>query len=288
MVIKLGRWAKAGICTAIFLLVGFLFFSLSRPIVPANGKEDGISVPIVMYHFVVEDTSRSADYMITPAQLESDLQYLQRHGFHTVLMSDLINYVYNGTPLPEKPIVLTFDDGYYNNYLYAFPLLQKYQMKAVISIIGSQTDRYTDLGENYPAYSHCTWDQLVEMTESGLVEVQNHSYNLHSTSNGRKGCAKKEGESLEEYRKLLTNDVTKLQMEIKAHTGFTPNTFTYPFGSYTKETEQIIRDLGFQATLSCSSGISKVTSSPDSLYLMKRFLRTHRVGIDDYLAPLVS
>ena len=98
----------------------------------------------------------------------------------------------------------------------------------------------------------------------------------------------KRGGVLEEYRKLLTNDVTKLQMEIKAHTGFTPNTFTYPFGSYTKETEQIIRDLGFQATLSCSSGISKVTSSPDSLYLMKRFLRTHRVGIDDYLAPLVS
>ncbi len=286
MVIKLSRLAKAAICTAAFLLFGFLIFSFSRPIALAGGKEEGVDVPIVMYHFVVQDTSRSADYMITPAQLEADLQYLQNHGYHTVLMTDLIRYVYDGVPLPEKPIVLTFDDGYYNNYLYAFPLLKKYQMKAVISIIGSQTDRYTQLGENYPAYSHCTWDQLVEMTNSGLVEVQNHTYDLHSNANGRKGCAKKKGEDSAAYRELLTNDVMKLQMEIKAHTGVTPNTFTYPFGSYSKETREIIRELGFQASLSCQSGVSKITSSPDSLFLLKRFLRTHKTGVEAYLSPL--
>ena len=59
-----------------------------------------------------------------------------------------------GTPLPEKPIVITFDDGYYNNYLNVFPLLQEYQAKAVISIIGKETDRYSQLDENKENYEN--------------------------------------------------------------------------------------------------------------------------------------
>ncbi len=286
MVIKVSRLAKASVCALAFLLAGFLIFALSRPVVTADGKEDGIPVPIVMYHFILADTSRSGDYIITPAQFEADLKYLQEKGYHTVVMSDLINYVHYGTPLPEKPVVLSFDDGYYNNYLYAYPLLQQYNMKAVISIIGSQADRYTELGENHPAYSHCTWDQLREMADSGLVEIQNHTYDLHTTNNGRKGCAKKPGETEEAYRKILTDDVMKLQKKIEENLGFLPNTFTYPFGSFTKETKEIIRALGFQATLSCENGISKITSSPNSLFMLKRFLRTERAGVAQYLKNL--
>ena len=70
-----------------------------------------------------------------------------------------------GTPLPEKPVMITFDDGYYNNYLNAFPLLQEFQMKAVISIIVSETDKYSELDENRENYSHLTWPQIQEMMD---------------------------------------------------------------------------------------------------------------------------
>ena len=110
--------------------------------------------------------------------MEEDLLYLQRQGCTTVVMSDLIAYVQQGTPLPEKPVMITFDDGYYNNYLNAYPLLQKYQMKAVISIIVGETDKYSELDENKENYSHITWDMINEMMESGLEEVPNPSQML--------------------------------------------------------------------------------------------------------------
>ena len=63
-----------------------------------------------MYHSILKDPQRTGDYVISPEQLEKDLIYLQNHGYTTVLLADLIAYVHEGTPLPDKPIVLTFDD----------------------------------------------------------------------------------------------------------------------------------------------------------------------------------
>ena len=90
-------------------------------LITAAATAQGVEVPIVMYHSVLKDESRHGQYVISPAELESDLKYLRDHGYTTILIEDLIAYTQGG-PLPEKPVLLTFDDGYYNNYLYAFPL----------------------------------------------------------------------------------------------------------------------------------------------------------------------
>lgn len=288
LVIKVNKLV-CGLISAVLLgaLVLFLFRPpLVRPAVSITEPADvqtKIQVPILMYHSILKDSSKSGQYVITPAQFENDLQYIQANGFTPVFMTDLINYVHYGTPLPAKPVVITFDDGYYNNYLYAFPLLQQYGMKGVISIIGYQTERYTKLGEINAYYTHCTWDHINEMIASGNIEIQNHTYNLHTTDQGRKGCAKKSGESLEEYTAMLTADIGKLQQKLEDHTGIRPNTFTYPFGSFTKETKQIVRDMGFLSTLCCESGISTISRDPNSLYMLKRFLRTNTSSAAEYL-----
>ena len=77
--------------------------------------------------------SRTGDYVITPKAFRKDLEWLRDAGYQTVVVQDLLNYVEEGVPLPEKPVMITFDDGYYDNYLNAFPILQELQMKAVIS-----------------------------------------------------------------------------------------------------------------------------------------------------------
>ena len=290
-----GKGASTALCflAAALLIAVTALFSLPQRAVTAtagadSAAEEGVNVPVLMYHSLLKDTSRAGQYVIPPSLFASDLAWLKEHGYETILMRDLLDYVDNGTPLPQKPVLITFDDGYYNNYLYGFPILQEQNMKAVISIIGLYTDKFSEVDENNAYYSHCTWPQINEMLQSGLVEIQNHTYNLHTYNNGRHGCAKKAGEPLASYRSMLCEDVLKLQNRITEMTGAASSTFTYPFGSFSKETKQIIRELGFRATLSCESGISTVTRDPESLYLLKRFLRLAGKNSEQFFASVFS
>lgn len=240
--------------------------------VNAVTAEEGVEIPVVMYHSVLKDEARHGKYVISPAEFESDLNYLKTHGYTTILMEDLIAYTQGGE-LPEKPVLLTFDDGYYNNYLYAFELAKQYQSKFVISPIGFYADQYTNTPDENAYYSHATWEELKEMADSGLVEVQNHSYNLHKSEGGRLGVKKVGGETEQQYETMLSEDLLKAQEEIGRHVGRTPTTFVYPFGALSKGTPEIVQKLGFSATLSCEEKTSRVTRDPESLYDLGRYLR---------------
>lgn len=248
-----------------------------------------VKLPVLMYHSLVKDTSMHNNYVIGPDLFEADLKYLKKHGYNTVLMADLIAFVEDGTPLPENPVLLTFDDGYYNNYCYGFPLLKQYNMKAVISIIGKQSDRYSRLHEDHAAYSNLTWAQIRTMADSGLIEIQNHSYDSHSNDSGRSGIARRLGESVEEYELYLEKDLMKLQKKIKAAVGTAPTTFTYPFGAVSSSARPIIKKLGFKASLGCEEGINVIkVGDPDCLYDMKRYLRTPEKSSAEFFKKIKS
>ena len=97
-------------------------------------EPDGVALPVIMYHSVLKDGARIGKYVVSPDSFEHDLAFLKDNGYETVSISDLTDFVYEGKKLPEKPVMITFDDGYYNNLVYAAPLLEKYNMKAVISV----------------------------------------------------------------------------------------------------------------------------------------------------------
>lgn len=253
-----------------------------------KGDLKGVEVPIIMYHSILKDNSGSQKYIVTPTQLESDLKYLKENGYTAVTVNDLIEYVYNQKPLPEKPIVLTFDDGYYNNYYYAYPLIKKYNMKMSISVVGKFTDTFSEKDDSNPNYSHLTWKQIDDMQKSGFVEILNHTYNLHSMDSGRNGCKKKRGESDAEYEKLLTDDLTKLQEKLKEQTGTAPNAFTYPFGGISNASCEIIKKLGFKASLSCGEGINIITDDKECLYLLKRFIRPSGTDSEAYFKKVLG
>ena len=261
----------------LFLFVLTFVFVLLFSFVFAN-SEEYIKVPIIMYHSILKDPARSNKYTITPAVLEEDLKYIKANGYETITISDLISYVYADKPLPPKPIILTFDDGHYNNYGYLYPLLEKYDMKAVISIVGSYTDKFSETNEANLNYSYLRWKDINELISSGRVEFQNHTYNLHDNTHGRIGAKKKKGESDDEYKKILEEDINKLQNEFKENTGYLPTCFTYPFGGISNSSLDIIKELGFKASLSCEEGINKITKNPNSLYLLKRYNRPSYVS----------
>ena len=249
--------------------------------------EDRIDLPIIMYHGLLKEEKRQGQFIISPNLFEQDLRYLQENGYTTVVIADLIAYVQDGKPLPEKPVMLTFDDGYYNNYLYAFPLLKQYNCKMVLSPIGRYTDEYTQNKDTHANYAHCSWDAVREMMASGLVEFKNHSYNLHSIDSGRKGAKKKAVESLVDYRTLLVEDVMKMQTRMREETGYTPTAFVYPFGAVSSESLPILKELGFQATLICESHINAITRDPECLYGLGRYRRPAKTGSEAFFKKIL-
>lgn len=239
-------------------------------------------VPVIMYHLITKNRSLVGRYGITPEDLESDLKYLHDNGYETVVMADLIAFVNRGKPLPKKPVVLTFDDGNFSDYLYLYPLLQKYKQQAVLSILGKQADEYTVSSEKNPTakYPNLTWPQIKEMKDKGCVEIQSHGYNMH----GSIGSAKRRNESVDAYKERFGNDLRKLQERCKDELRFTPTTFAYPLGLISESSGDVLNELGFSASLSCCEGMNLLkTGEPECLFRIKRNIRPNGRSIESVL-----
>lgn len=243
-----------------------------------------VELPVIMYHLILKNPKNKNKFTIAQSTFEEDLKYIKSNGYTTVSIKNLIDFTEGKENLPPKPILLTFDDGAYNNYLYAFPLAKKYKAKFVFSPIAHETEKFSEIDDENPNYSHANWDQIKEMSDSGLVEIQNHTYNMHSRKKPRIGCTKKFGESDEAYEKNLSQDIKKSQDLIEQHTGKRPCAFFYPFGARGKNSEKIIKSLGFKATFVCESKVNKLTIDPNCLYSMGRFLRTPNMSSEKFFS----
>ncbi len=263
---------------AVWMMLCFVcVFFLGGNLRKVNGvaEKDSVQLPILMYHHILKDSNRWNMFVISPAEFEQDLIFLKEQGFETIVIEDLLLYEKGEKKLPEKPVMITIDDGYLSVKEYMMPLLQKYQMKAVFSVIGRYSEEYSQTKDHNVSYAHVSWEDLQELTADGTFEIQNHSYDLHKNANGRKGAKQRYGEPLEDYRKLLTEDLGKTQAKIEESIHKKPHCFTYPFGFFSKESEEIVKEMGFLASLSCSEGINYLSGKADELYLLKRYNRPH-------------
>ena len=254
----------------------------------ASESEETVRLPIIMYHSIQKNNKAKSKFIITPDEFEDDLKYIKDNGYTTIVMQDLIDFVYENKALPEKSIMLTFDDGYYNNYLYAFSLVKQYECKMVLSPIGKQSDIYSENNNKNPNYAHCSWGDLSEMHNSGLVEIQNHSYDMHSITKKRRGTKKNKNESLEHYQKTLCEDLTLMQNKVEHFLNFTPTTFVFPFGAISSCSLDIIKLLGFKASLSCEGKVNKLTKNPEKLYGLCRILRPPNVSSEKFFKDKID
>jgi peptidoglycan/xylan/chitin deacetylase (PgdA/CDA1 family) len=236
-----------------------------------------------MYHGLVHNNKKIENkFFIDDELFRKDIKFLKHNGYNSVGVNDLINFVHNDVPLPEKSIMVMFDDGYLNNFLYAFPIIKEENFKAVFSPIGKCVEDYSEIKDRNPYYAHANWNDIREMSNSGLVEIQNHSYNMHSIGK-RKGCKKMRFESDDEYKKKFKSDVLKFQSVFQDNLGKTPEAFVYPFGATCHESENILKELGFKATFSCEGKINTITSGdPDSLYRLGRIIRPNKIESEKY------
>lgn len=253
---------------------------------PAALSADEIStqVPILMYHHLSEDVTNSE--MVSPEQFEAQIRALSEAGYTGVSFDELQAYVLRGEPLPEKPVVITFDDGYRSNYTLAYPILQKYGMKATIFAIGVSfgTDHYKDT--DYAITPHFGAAEAAEMTASGLISIQSHTYDMHqwppyeTDSAVRENILQLPGESEESYVQALTEDFTRSRALLEEATGRPVDVLAYPAGQYSTLAQVTLQSLGVHVTLSTNPGVNTVVKGlPQTLYAMLRF------GITEDVSP---
>ncbi|MCM1507105.1 MAG: polysaccharide deacetylase family protein [Ruminococcus flavefaciens] len=253
---------------AVFFFIGKSLFLSSA----GEDTQDSVFLPVIMYHSVYDGNPE--EYIVTPLQLENDLAWLAENGCTSVTAQQLTDYVNGNGVLPEKPVMITLDDGCYNNLSDVLPLLEKYDMHAVVSVVGQYTDVTAENDPHIPAYSYLTWEDIQHLINSGHVEIGNHTYNMHSFKGTRRGCSMNPEETEEQYRELLAEDLSRMQNEIHQHTGTMPIVFAYPFGFRSAESTPVIRELGFTITLTCTEKPNYITHDPNCLYGLNRYNRS--------------
>lgn len=275
------RFFRLLLLDAIIFSLIYCFMGISKHFIFSSADyEEKVFLPVIMYHSISERSS--SEYSVTPEQIESDLKYLSENGYNTVSAQQLADYVYSNGDLPENPVMITLDDGFYNNFYYLEPLLEKYDMNVIVSVVGTYIENNAVADPHVPEYSYLLWDDIKSMLESGRFEIGNHTYNLH-TANNRLGSSIKNGESNQEYAEILDKDISYLQTLIKENTDVTPIVFAYPYGYECEESIPVLKENGFMITLNCVEKPNYITRNPDSLYSINRYNRSGFYTTEEFM-----
>lgn len=230
-------------------------------------------IPILMYHEIGEENNENG-MIISSRRFESQLSALRDNSYNIISLNDLNEYVKGNYELPERPVVITFDDGYLSNYN-NYRLLEQYNAKATVFAVGATmgANTYKDTGN--PIYPHFNYTQAKEMYDSGTVDIQSHTYDFHRVKEWdeeyRDGASKLKGESDKEFADLFKADLIKSKTEIEQNVGNRVFALSYPEGIHSALTDVCARECGFDITVTVDEGINTVVKGlPQSLYNLKR------------------
>ena len=257
-------------------------------------------VPVLMYHeFVTQEDLDSGiafdEYTIYDHEFEHDLQWLQQNGYTTITVRELAQYLNGQGEMPEKPVILTIDDGKLGVYKNAFPLLQKYNMKAVLAVIGTEihaASEAPELRSESPA-PYCTWAELAELSASGHVEIASHSYGFHVYQHdGRIGADCGEPDTMADFQMDAYKDFRTLQDCLKNYDIPSAVTFAYPYSVRSIPADEVWMQCGYQMLL--GGNMESVRASRTNFFLqeaglnahssvLRRIARMHGTPIEDYI-----
>jgi len=228
-----------------------------------------------MYHHFADEGPPGT--VISAELFERQISALQDAGYNAISFEELVAFVYDGAPLPERPIIVTIDDGYLSVYETAFPILYEHSTKATVFIIGVSHGRNTYKDTGHPIIPRFGDAEAIEMFETGIMDIQSHSYDMHQhepfeTGPFRRGVLRRSDESEEEYIIAFRADFERAAEQIETMLGVRPFVFSYPFGLSNDLTDTLLQDMGIMVTLTIVKGANIVTrGDPDSLISMNRF-----------------
>lgn len=222
-------------------LVGEVYLSSSEeaveptPTPTAVPLPDQAEVPILMYHHVSEtppDADRyRRDLTVSPEMFEAQLQYLDEAGYHTITLTDLYLHLTEGYPLPERPVILTFDDGYQDAYEAVFPTLLDHGFTGTFFVLATPA--------HFESPDYLTWAQMREMSVAGM-DIQGHGRD-HVDLRGRS-------------YEFLVYQILGIREAIQYHTGRMPRFLSYPSGQWDADVIAVLKSAGYWGAVTTQWG----------------------------------
>ena len=221
-----------------------------------------------MYHHF--DPECQNGVTAAPAVFEQQMILLKNQGYTSITTQDLIAISKGEKTMPEKPIMITLDDAYESNYQYVYPVLKKLNMKATIFVITSFIEHPEVDTISIPKM---TWARMKERSDSGLVAFQSHTNNLHYSAGGNGAIntrikINRVFETTEQYEERIYNDLVQSKQILEEKLGKSVSSFAYLGGFYSEASETLLKEAGFELTLTTDKGL--YNTKTDSLYLLKR------------------
>ncbi len=223
---------------------------------------EDVGIPVLYYHSVLPDsevTTRN-EVTISPENLKTQLQLVKDLGYTTITMSELNDYIINNKEIPKKSILITFDDGYADNYVHAFPILKELDMKATIFVISSGID-----GGYYMSS-----DQLKDMVNYG-IDIESHTVNhVHLDTLSYEEQLKELKDSKATIEKITNKEVLSI---------------AFPFGDYNENTLKAVTDAGYSIAFTTNRGLANRT---DNKIALDRIYVSSEYSIDTFKDRLLN
>jgi poly-beta-1,6-N-acetyl-D-glucosamine N-deacetylase len=274
-----------------------LLVALSASRAAAAARAD---VTVLSYHEVADPADAlSPAYTVTPTNFLRQMDWLRNHGYRFVSIDDVLASREGRRPLPDKAILVTFDDGYRSMYVHAWPVLRMFGIPAVVNVVGSWIEAKDTIeydGRPQPRSAIIDWKSLREMVDSGLVEVGSHSWDLHRGIEGnpqgnqepagttRRWIAEeKRYESEADYRKRVKADLARSSETIRKRTGRPPRVISWPYGRYNAVTRDVALELGMRVGLTLDDG-ANTRETP--MFALRRLLVERNMSLPEFAREL--
>ena len=261
----------------------------------ASARDRG-ELTILSYHEIADKADAlTPTYAVSPTNFLRQMDWLRNHGYRFVSIDDVLASRAGKRPLPDRAVLVTFDDAYQSVYVHAWPVLKMFRIPAVVSVVGSWLEQkeLVDVdGKPQPRKAMISWEALREMVQSGLVEVGSHSWDLHrgivanpqgnlqpAATNRRWLPEQNRHEDEVAYRRRIEADLSRSVAEIRARTGKAPRVITWPYGRYNATTVSVAEGLGLQVGLTLLDGANR----PDTpLHALRRLIVEGELALPDF------
>lgn len=231
------------------MLMPMLTASLSAHSFPQIQPQARLArVPVIMYHDVLPE--KKVFFDVTPAEFEADLKLIRAEGATPISLNQLVNHLATGMPLPNKPILLSFDDGYEGHYKYVYPLLKQYGYPATFGIYTAKVGR--KLGR-----SSIRWDHLQEMAADPLITIASHTI-THP----------------DDLRELpdheLRQEIVESKRILETKLGISIDHFIYPVGHYNEQVKDWVELAGYKSAMTMDDNVVQFAGESESLLEIER------------------